>query len=86
MKEFFQVTDIETVLALRDRFAVVSQEQVPLNQALGCILVSDLRAQSDIPGFDRSTMDGFAVCASSTYGASDGKPAYLTVLRALLGQ
>ena len=80
MKEFFQVTDIETVLALRDRFAVVSQEQVPLNQALGCILVSDLRAQSDIPGFDRSTMDGFAVCASSTYGASDGNPAYLTVL------
>lgn len=80
MQEFFQVTEVETVLALRTNFGVVAQEQVALDQALGCVLASNLQAQSDIPGFDRSTMDGYAVSASSTFGASEGNPAYLSVV------
>lgn len=80
MNEFFQVTDTHSVLAFKDRFPTVGSERVPLEDALGRILARDIAAQSDIPGFDRSTMDGYAVSASSTFGASEGNPAYLTVV------
>ncbi|MGD8846586.1 MAG: molybdopterin molybdotransferase MoeA, partial [Desulfobacteraceae bacterium] len=40
----------------------------------------DVTAPSDLPGFDRATMDGFAVQAASTFGASEASPAYLEVV------
>lgn len=47
--------------------------------ALGRVLAEDVFSAVDVPGFDRSTMDGFAVRARDTFGASEGMPAYLTV-------
>jgi len=78
--EFFQVTDIDDVLPLNSRFAPLPGEPVPLDQALGRVLGEDLTAAYDIPGFDRATMDGYAVAAASTFGASEANPAYLTVV------
>jgi len=46
-------------------------ETVPLECALGRVLAEDVRAAVDVPGFDRSNMDGFAVRAEDTYGASE---------------
>ena len=87
MKEFFDVIDIEAVLALKARFETVGAERVPLADALGRFLAEDVVADQDIPGFDRSTMDGYAVSAASTYGASEGNPAYLTIVGAVgMGQ
>jgi molybdopterin molybdotransferase len=40
-------------------------------------LAEDIRTESDIPGFDRSTVDGFALHARDTVGASDALPAFL---------
>lgn len=80
MKEFFNVMHIDAVLELKKRFAPMDAEQVPLDECPGRILAEAFKAPQDIPGFDRSTMDGFAVCAASTYGASEGNPAYLTVV------
>jgi molybdopterin molybdotransferase len=80
MKSFFKVLDIEDVLALKARFAVMDIETVGLGQALGRVLADDLMAPGNIPGFDRATMDGYAVAASSTYGASEANPAYLEVV------
>jgi molybdopterin molybdotransferase len=80
MKEFFKVTTIEEVLALRQGFVGAGTERIRIQQALGRILAADLLAPSDIPGFDRSTVDGYAVRAASTYGASEGAPAYLAVV------
>ena len=80
MKEFFQVLDIDAVLGLRERFESVAVERVDLDMALGRVLAEDITAPADIPGFDRATMDGFAVRAASTYGASEGTPAYLEVV------
>jgi molybdopterin molybdotransferase len=55
--------------------------------ALDRVLAEDLLAPADLPTFPRSTMDGFAVRASDTYGASEGLPAYLTVVgECLMGQ
>jgi molybdopterin molybdotransferase len=58
----------------------VGTEVVPLEQALGRVPAEDLVADEDVPGFDRSTVDGYAVRAASTYGASEGTPTYLTVV------
>ncbi|WP_018085400.1 molybdopterin molybdotransferase MoeA [Desulfurispora thermophila] len=52
-------------------------EEVPLPLAAGRLLAAPVRVQDDIPGFARSTVDGFAVRAADTFGASEGLPAYL---------
>ncbi len=49
-------------------------ESVPLDRALGRILAEDVRAPVDVPSFDRANMDGFAVQASDTFGASEEEP------------
>ncbi len=80
MKEFFNVLDIASILALKERFDQVGCESVKLTNALGRTLAEDVTAPSDVPGFDRATMDGFAVQAASTFGATEGSPAYLEVV------
>jgi putative molybdopterin biosynthesis protein len=52
-------------------------ETVPLERAHGRVLAEDVRAEVDVPGFDRSNMDGFAVRAEDTYGASEDEPVRL---------
>ncbi len=49
-------------------------ESVGLEGALGRVLGEDVRAEVDVPGFDRSNMDGFAVRAEDTFGASEEEP------------
>ena len=52
----------------------LSDERVPVADALGRVLAEDVRADVDVPGFDRSNMDGFAVRAEDTFGASEEEP------------
>jgi molybdopterin molybdotransferase len=61
------------------RFSVcgVGNEVVPLEEAAGRTLAHDLVAQEGVPPFDRSTVDGYAVCAADTFGCSDALPAIL---------
>lgn len=80
MKEFFKVETIENVLAHVGTFPVVGTEDVPITQVFGRILAEDILSDIDIPDFNRSTMDGFAVGASSTFGASEANPAYLSIV------
>jgi len=79
MKEFFKVTDLNALFDFKSAFAPVGTETVSLSNALGRILAQDIPAPLDLPDFRRSTMDGFAVPAASTYGASEGNPAYLVL-------
>ena len=79
MKEFFNVETIEGVLSHVQSFSAVDTETVPLAECLGRVLAEDIYSDVDIPDFNRSTMDGFAVKASSTFGASEANPAYLNV-------
>ena len=55
----------------------IPAENVPLLSALGRILSHDLISPSDVPPFDRAAMDGFAVRAEDTYGASAASPILL---------
>mgnify|MGYP002682297421 FL=1 len=54
-------------------------QQAPLLDAAGRLLARDVVSTVDLPGFARSTMDGYAVRAADTFGASDSLPALLTV-------
>ncbi len=55
----------------------IAVENVPTLSALGRILSHDLISHSDVPSFDRAAMDGFAVRAEDTYGASASSPILL---------
>jgi putative molybdopterin biosynthesis protein len=57
--------------------APLGVEEVPLADALGRVLAEDVRSDVDVPGFDRSNMDGFAVRAADTFGASEEEPVVL---------
>jgi putative molybdopterin biosynthesis protein len=49
-------------------------ETVPLEAALGRVLAADMVSPVDVPSFDRSNLDGFAVVAEDTFGASEEEP------------
>ena len=55
-------------------------ETVPVEQALGRVLARDVTAPFPMPSFRRSTVDGYAVRAADTYGASESLPAYLPLV------
>ena len=80
MRSFFKVVDIETVLSLATTFEVLPVEPIRLTAAVGRVLAEDIEADLDIPGFSRATMDGYAVQGASTFGASEGNPAFLKVV------
>lgn len=48
------------------------------------ILSRDISSPEDLPQFSRSTVDGFAVSSSDTFGATEGLPSYLTVIGEVL--
>jgi len=80
MEEFFKVKSPAEVIELRRGIARVGTETVPLPEAWGRVLAEAVVPGENLPPFARSTMDGFAVQAASTFGASESNPAYLEVL------
>jgi molybdopterin molybdotransferase len=79
MREFFQVISIEAAIRAACSFPRTAAGTVPLASALGRVLARDVTADLDVPGFDRATMDGLAVRARDTCGASENAPALLSV-------
>lgn len=55
------------------------KETVPLCACTGRILYEDITANENVPAFDRSTVDGYAVRAADTYGCSEASPAQLFI-------
>jgi len=61
-------------------FGPLGEEIVPLDEALGRTLARDVVAEVDVPSFDRSNYDGFAVRAGDTFGAQEESPRTLSLL------
>ncbi|MFO7964144.1 MAG: molybdopterin molybdotransferase MoeA [Desulfobacterales bacterium] len=80
MKEFFKVMHLREVLALTAAYSPVGTEEVRLSDSFDRILGSEIISDIDIPNFSRSTVDGYSVLASSTFGASESNPAYLNIV------
>jgi putative molybdopterin biosynthesis protein len=55
-------------------------ESVPLTDALGRVLAADIIARVDVPSFDRSNFDGFAIRAADTFGADELRPRSVKLL------
>lgn len=70
-------------------FAPLGQrtELVTLTAAVGRVLAEDIMAEEYVPDFDRSTVDGYALRSSDTFGCSDAIPAILPVAgQVLMGE
>jgi molybdopterin molybdotransferase len=55
----------------------VRSERIATADALERVLAEQLVAPQDLPEFARATVDGYAVAAADTYGATPGLPAFL---------
>jgi molybdopterin molybdotransferase len=74
------VTVQEALEAILASFAPLETVEVALPEALGLVLAEDVAADMNIPPFDNSSMDGYAVRAADVAGASDERPARLRVI------
>jgi molybdopterin molybdotransferase len=84
MNHFFNVKTLEEVFSLVPQFPALSMETIDVTDACSRILAVDLVAGRDMPGFRRATMDGYAVHAASTFGASESSPAWLELVGMVL--
>ncbi|MDD4571927.1 MAG: molybdopterin molybdotransferase MoeA [Clostridia bacterium] len=76
----YRVRSIDEVLdVIKENFTHLSAEQVDLLNAGGRVAAENIYATEDVPAFDRSTVDGYAVKAADTFGASESIPALLNL-------
>ncbi len=77
------VVSRQDALLTLDRHLVIPillSEDITISDALGRVLARDIISPSDLPEFDRSTMDGYAVRAADTFGAAESQPALLSIV------
>ena len=89
MPEFLSlVTPQEALEMLLSRLNVKrAWENISADQALGKITAEDICSPQNLPDFRRSTVDGYALRARDTHGASEGLPAYLDLVgEIIMGQ
>ena len=74
------MTPEELLTLIANTFAPLDRppETVGLDRALGRVLAREIRAAQFVPGFDRSTVDGYALRGADTFGCSESIPALLT--------
>lgn len=76
----FEVKSVNDVIRIIDHnFSgyQLENEIISIEDAVGRIAAADLTANEDIPGFNRSSVDGYAVISSDTFGVSESLPAQL---------
>ncbi|MGA9692332.1 MAG: hypothetical protein WBR33_13055, partial [Pseudonocardiaceae bacterium] len=83
-REFFATRTVAHALAGFSPALRTQTQTVVLAEALGRVPARDVIASGPLPGFARSTVDGYAVRAADTYGASEGLPSYLDLVGAVL--
>lgn len=81
-REFYDLISVEDALGrlIGQTAPVALGPTLPILDSLGLVVAEELVSTQDIPGFPRSTVDGFAVRAKDTFGASDSMPGMLTVI------
>ena len=80
MKEFFKVQTPDELYKKLDRFKPLSFEKVNIEDSLHRVLSEPITSPINLPEFRRSTVDGFALKAKDTYGASEKNPAILRLV------
>jgi len=86
VRPLFEVSTPEEVIKLLKNnlnFKKIIQnnkEVINIKNALHRILSKEIVAPADLPGFNRSTMDGYAIRAEDSFGATDSLPSYLKII------
>ncbi len=78
--EFFKVVSPEEAKSALKGFRALGAERLSSFEAVGRVLARDVHSPVDLPDFPRATMDGYALRASDSFGASEAIPAYLEVI------
>lgn len=77
----YPILSVEEALAMvLGAFGPLDVESIPILDALGRVLAEDVHAKGDIPPHANTAMDGYAVIAADTYGASQESPKSLRVI------
>ena len=72
---------VEVKKKIDDQFRTVySIEELPIIKAVNRVLAQDVISREDVPGFNRSTVDGYAVKAGNTYGSSESMPTFFNII------
>ena len=80
-KEFRDLASLEEAEGVAKQLTPERRvEEVPLPETRGCVLAESVESPVDVPGFDRSLMDGYAVRAKDTYGADEAEPTTLHIV------
>ncbi len=79
MSLFLKVKTAEEVLEILQELESLEDEKVGLAEACGRVLSAPVQAREPIPHFRRAVMDGYAVRAQDTFGATESLPAFLEV-------
>lgn len=80
MKSFLNLVSVDDALRLVFSFPVLEPVRVGLQNAYGLRLAQDFYAPVNLPGFARSTVDGYAVAANDVFGASETSPGFLSLV------
>ncbi len=87
MTHFFEVLSVEQIIEKLSEFAqnqfknIKKEELLPLTQADNRVLAKNIFAKEDLPLTNRSAMDGYAIKAQDSFGASDANPIFLKNIR-----
>jgi molybdopterin molybdotransferase len=81
---FFKVKTPLEIYPLLEGFTPIGTEEISLGESLHRVLAEEIAAPMHLPPFNRSTVDGFAVKAQDTFGASEGNPVPLKVVGEVL--
>jgi len=80
MRSFFKVKTAEDIFESLKDIEPLGKESVPITGALNRVLARDSISGEDLPGFQRSTMDGYALAAKDSFGASENLPTPLNIV------
>jgi molybdopterin molybdotransferase len=81
MRGFAERADVEEVEAfLAENVARLGPEPVALLDCVGRVLAEDVHSRLEVPGFDRSAMDGYAIRGEDSFGASSYDPLRLRLV------
>jgi molybdopterin molybdotransferase len=74
----------EALQKILDAVDVLEAESVPILESLGQVLAEDIKSDINVPPLDNSAMDGYAVRAQDTQGATGKTPVFLRVIDTVL--
>lgn len=79
--KFFNVKTVdETMVLIEEQFAPLHEPvRISIKEAVDRILAEGVISREQVPSFSRSTVDGYAVQARTTYGASESMPAFINI-------